>query len=403
MWLLAGLLLLFQAPDYNAQGLKALEARNYTAAVESFSQAIQADPSDYGAHFNLALAYSMLKRDADGIAEYKKVLELKPGLYAAQLNLGILLVRDKQAAAAVAYLQPAADAKPKEFRPRYYLGEAHLAAGDLAKAQEDFQTALQLNPKSAAVELGLGRSLARQKKLDDAASHFKQAAELDPSYRDSLLELAAQYEAANRGTDAAAIYQQFPDDPAAQERLAGLLIAAKRYQEAIPQLENAVAKDPTSANRLALGQAYLFTNQVDKALPLFQQCVAAEPGNYDLHMIYGRALRDHQKLPDAATQFAAALKIQPDSRETWNELAGVLYRMEDYPRAYTAYDRAHQLGDESPGNYFLRAIILDKMKQIKPALETYRKFLELSQGKFPDQEFQARHRAALLQRELDRR
>ena len=26
-------------------------------------------------------SYTMLQRDADGLAEYKKVLELKPGLY----------------------------------------------------------------------------------------------------------------------------------------------------------------------------------------------------------------------------------------------------------------------------------------------------------------------------------
>ena len=51
-----------------------------------FAKAVAADPKDYAAHFNLALSYTMLKRDADGLAEYKKVLEMKPGLYEAELN-----------------------------------------------------------------------------------------------------------------------------------------------------------------------------------------------------------------------------------------------------------------------------------------------------------------------------
>jgi cytochrome c-type biogenesis protein CcmH/NrfG len=41
-------------------------------------------------------------------------------------------------------------------------------------------------------------------------------------------------------------------------------------------------------------------------------------------MRYGRALRDQHQFIPAANQFAAAAKLQPDSKEAWNELAGVL-------------------------------------------------------------------------------
>ena len=60
-------------------------------------------------------------------------------------------------------------------------------------------------------------------------------------------------------------------------------------------------------------------------------------------------------------------------------------------------------GENSAGNWFLRAIILDKLHQIKPAKDAYEHFLALSQGKNPDQEFQARQRARILQREIDKR
>jgi lipoprotein NlpI len=51
-------LFFLQTPDYDAEGAKALDAGNYQAAADSFNKAIAADPSDYYAHFNLAMAYS---------------------------------------------------------------------------------------------------------------------------------------------------------------------------------------------------------------------------------------------------------------------------------------------------------------------------------------------------------
>ena len=49
------------------------------------------------------------------------------------------------------------------------------------------------------------------------------------------------------------------------------------------------------------------------------------------------------------------------------------------------------------------AITLDRLKQQKPALEAYRQFLAVAGGKFPDQEFQSRQRARILEKELSRK
>src|SRR5579863_9443561 len=104
-----------QPDDFQAEGLKALDARKYEDAAALFSKAIAADPKDYGAHFNLALAYSMLGRNADAIPEYKAVLDLQPGLYEAEMNLGISLLQTKDAAGAIPHLQSATRQKPQEY------------------------------------------------------------------------------------------------------------------------------------------------------------------------------------------------------------------------------------------------------------------------------------------------
>jgi tetratricopeptide (TPR) repeat protein len=76
--------------------------------------------------------------------------------------------------------------------------------------------------------------------------------------------------------------------------------------------------------------------------------------------------------------------------------------MGDYQQSLAALERARELGQDTAGNWFFRAIMLDKLKQVKPALEAYQKFLALSNGQNPNQEFQARQRSRWLKKELDK-
>src|SRR5204863_3465565 len=148
-------------------------------------------------------------------------------------------------------------------------------------------------------------------KLAEAAPHFRQAGQLEPKYAEFLLELAALYEKNRQPEEAIAIYREFPNNAAAQRQMAQLMMASRQYAEAIPELESAFAKSATQPNRVALAKAYLLARQLDKAIPLFNEAVAAEPDNYDLRMMYALALRDRKQFPAAAAQFLQAARIHP--------------------------------------------------------------------------------------------
>jgi len=402
MWAVAAFLLLYQA-DYTSEGMKALEEGKYEAAAQAFSKAIEADAKDYFAHFNLAMAYTMLNRDADAVAEYRKTLEIKPGLYEAQLNAGIVLLRQKNPAEALPLFESAVAQKPQEFRPRYYLAESQLQTGDYSKAEESYKLALSLDAKSAGAQLGMAQALVQQGRVADADPYFRQAAQLEPRYRDYLLELAQLYEKASQVKEAIQIYREFPENAAAQTRMGELLLESKQFEDAVPRLEEAFGKDASAANRSALAAAYVFTGKLDKALPLLEQSVSAEPGNYDLRLMYARALRDKRQFQPAARQFYEAAKLKPAEPRPWTELGGMLYMSGDFPQALAAFEQAAKNGETAAGNWFLRAIILDKLHQVKPAKAAYEQFLAASQGKNPNQEFQARQRVRILQREIDKR
>jgi tetratricopeptide (TPR) repeat protein len=400
---LAQLALLAQSTDFNAEGVKALDARNYDAAVAAFTQAVTADQKDPSAHFNLALSYSMLGKDAQAIPEYKAVLAIQPGLYEAQLNLGVTLIRAKDPAAAISYLQQATHQKPNEYRPAFSLAEALFATNQFKEAEVAYAAAIALNSTSAPAVLGLGRSLARQGRLSQAEPHYRKAAMLDIAYHDALIELASLYEDAKQAPEAIAIYREFPGNPGAEERMGVLLLESGKSAEAIAPLEAAVAQSPTPANRLALAQAYVHDKQTPKAEPLVAQALQAAPEDVPLRMFYGRLLRDQRKFPEAAAQFLAATQRQPDLVEAWNELAGVYLISDQFPQALAAFDRVRALGGETTANFFFRAMAFDRLHQAKDALENYNRFLAESHGEHPDQEFQARQRKQTLEKELGKR
>jgi tetratricopeptide (TPR) repeat protein len=353
-------------PDYQAEGIKALDAKNYPAALELFTKAVDADPKDYAAHFHLALSYSLLDRYTDAIPQYRITLDLKPRLYDAELNLAMCLLRVKDADAAVPVLKDAVEQKPKEFRPAYYLGDALLSQHNFAEAASAFTSAIALNSASAAAEVGLAQALAEQTpaQLADAEKHFRKAGLIDPAYKPALLQLGELYEAAKQLPQAIAIYREFPDNPGAQERMGALLSQTGNAADAIPALESAVAKSPTPANRVALAQAYLKNKQPEKSIPLVAQVLATQPDDYDLRMFYARMLRDQRKFADAAPQFLAASKLKPDAVQPWNELVGLEVAAEQYPQALQALDRVRALGGETTAHFYFRAISLDHLHQL---------------------------------------
>jgi tetratricopeptide (TPR) repeat protein len=402
-----GLLLLFAAAAGAAigqsaenEGFQALDQKNYPAAIRIFTKIAADDPKNFSAWFNLALAESALGKDADSIEHYLRALEVKPDLYEARLNLGMVYFRDGKPAEAAVQLAEACRLKDDQFRPRLYLAESQFAAGQYKEAVASFEAAAKLDAKSARSELGWGQSLLRMNSLDEAAAHYRRAAELDPALESRRMELASAYAGAHRPLDAIAILKELPIEADTNLKLAELYMAAGKPDKAAVEYEAAYATSPTRANALSLATAYIQSQQSNKALPMLEKALEQDPNDYDVLMAAGRISMQAREYPKAAARFSAAAKIKPDLDTPWSELAAAATLAEEYPQALDALDQIHRLNAEKAGHFYFRAIILDKLKQRKPALENYRRFLELSKGEHPDEEFKARQRARILEHEL---
>jgi tetratricopeptide (TPR) repeat protein len=364
--------------------------------------AVAQESSEVEKHFDLALQLSIDGKDADAIPEYRKVLELMPDLYEAHINLGQVLLRSKNPAEALPHLKRAHEQKPAEFRPAYYVAEALFDVGQFAEAIPSYTAAAAIDPKSASAELGWGRALARLNRRAEATPHYRKAAALDPELRSFLLELAQMHEEKGELDAAIALYREFPENPAATERVGLLSLRAGQDKDGIAALESVVKTSPTPGNRLALAQAYVKQKDLPRAEALLSPLVSADAKNFELKMLYARLLRDQRKIKEAAQQFYEATKLRPAAADAWSEFAGMLILDEQFPQALLALDKVRELGAEKDGHIFFRATTLDRLNLKKEALEYYQRFLQQSKTN-PDQEFQARQRARILELELGKR
>jgi len=397
IWALTALIAFLAAPPPNdlEQAVKALEAEDYAAAVPLLEKALAEDAEGYEVRFNLAFAYSQLQQDGKAIEHYAKVVEQKPDLPQARLNLGMLLLRQNKPAEAVPHFEILAQTRADDFRVQFYYAHALESSGNHEQAIAPYQKAVELDANSADAVLGLGRLLARAGRFEEAQTRYEQAARLDPSLAGQMLEMAELLENNGRKEQALRLYQDYlathADAVAVQERVGMLLLEQKRYAEAIPGLEAAVARNATAANQAALAEAYSLNDQPDQALQSWRGAVDAAPDSAPLRVRYGNALLAARRFDDAARNYHVAVEKDPSLANGWNGLAFCLYELENYPGTLQALAEAQRRGEVKPAAIFLAAITQDKLQMYTEAKASYERFLAAGAG-LEKEEFQSRQR-----------
>ncbi len=91
-------------PDDFAAGRKAVEAKNWTAAVDSFKKAVAANPKNPDAHNMLGYSYRALGRFDESFAAYDKALAIDPKHKGALEYSGMGYLKTNQKAKAEAQL-----------------------------------------------------------------------------------------------------------------------------------------------------------------------------------------------------------------------------------------------------------------------------------------------------------
>ena len=384
---------------------EALGRNDFAAVVDLLQQVVKARPSETAAWFNLGYAYTELHQPQQAVAPYREAIELDPDLFEARLNLGILLIRLNDPQGALEHLAKAATLKPDLPRPHLYYGRALALTGNAAGAETQYQAALRLDPKLTITHYDLGQLYLHQKRYLEALAAFEKA--LDAAPAQAKLGMALAAEGLQDEANAAAYFEQYlaarPDDLETRFHLARLYLEAGKNEQAYEGLETVYrAKPETPGLAAALGDVCALLKKYPESETSYRQALSAAPADPDLHRALAQTLLEQAKLAPAESEFRAALRANPRSREAAQGLASSIYLQKRYAEAIPLLEALARLPDAPAILVFALASSYDHLHAVQKALDNYERFLKFSQGRNPDQEWQATQRAKLLRHQLQK-
>jgi Flp pilus assembly protein TadD len=384
----------------------ALDKNNFEAAIPPL-QKFLAEKSDVAfAHFQLAYAYTGLNRTEEARAEYERCITLEPKMAEAQLNLGILLL-EKDPAAAAAPLRKAVELLPSQSRPRFLLGVALERSGDLTGAAESFESASHLDAADNEALIHLGGVYLQLKKPTDAERKFRMVLERQPKSAAALRGLALSLDAESK-PEAVEAYRRYlateSQDTTMRARFVQLLVANKQFDEALAETEKSANGQAASLDALRLRADILIgQNKFDEAVAILKHAIALAPRDAQLHGGLGRLYLQKREFADAERELKIAIQLDKGNVVYWKDLTATFYQGGNYAGALAGYDVVEKMEKPGAGVWFIRALCYDKLDQTRPALDAYRKFLDLDGNQHPDQVWQANQRIHVLEKRAEKK
>ena len=368
-------------------------------------KAIEADPANYVAWFDLGFVENKLGKLDDSIAAYRKSVAAKPDVFESNLNLGIQLAKAGQPDAEQ-FLRAATQLKPTahvaEGQERAWLSLARvLEATRLEEAIAAYRRAAILQPKDPEPHLAAGLLFEKQEKFSDAVEEYKSALALDPA-SDALTGLANIYMRGRHFPEAEECLRKLvalhPEQTAAHVQLGRVLAAEGKNDAAIAELQAGAKLAPGDVSvQRDLADLYATAGKNAQAESAYRALLAAHPGEAELHRALGQSLLREKKYAEAQQEFLATVKLKPNLGESYFDLAFAASENHDYVLTIKALDARAKLLPETPETYFLRASAFDHLKNMKQAAANYHLFLNTANGKYPDQEWQAKHRLVAIE------
>jgi Flp pilus assembly protein TadD len=384
-----------------------LQKQRYSEAKEKLQALIGTQAKNPQAWFDLGYTHSHLGETKDAVAAYRKAVELEPNWFEANLNLGIDLTKSGDPASAVPVLRHAVELKPSsKGSAQQVSGRAQLALADaLEKTKADPRGAAAAYDKAAEMNsdpeltVRAGDLLLAAGDTAGAEQRYRKTAEAGNARgMAQLVDLLIRQKRYNDAETWLRKYvEQNPQDANARVQMARLLVAEGNKPEAIAMLQPLSGPAAGPALNRELAGLYLENKQYAEAMPLLRQALEKNANDPQLRLDLGIALLHQLKYAEAEAELMQAIRLKPDSAEALGYLAEAARQNQHDELAIRALDTRAKLAPETPFTYFLRATAYDNLRAYKQAIENYKQFLAVAGGRYPDQEFQARHRLKAIE------
>jgi Flp pilus assembly protein TadD len=182
-----------KAPSQQASAEAAKQTEEQKKAMEAFDKAVllnregkhedalaelrplvEKDPTQWGVHAQMGVAYQNLKRYEEAEASYKKAVELQPSNPTLYSNLGQVYVKMGKQEDARRMFDAAAQLSPEDASSAYFnIAVTFINAGDMKAAVDPLRKAIEYDPTRAEAHYWLGMCLFNQSEYKTEGGEMK--------------------------------------------------------------------------------------------------------------------------------------------------------------------------------------------------------------------------------------
>lgn len=210
----------FAASGLNAQGVRLFDQARYPEAIQQFQQALDSDPANADAHYNLAAAYHRLGKAAGRQGDlnqaetyYQLCLARNPGHAECHRGLAVLLAEQNRREESFRLIQAWIDRDPQSPDARIEMARLSEEFGEPEMARRHLADALLLEPQNPRALAAVGRLSEQSGNVQMAMSSYQQSLQADRFQPEVAARLAALQSTTNArsfasGTDGTRLANQ---------------------------------------------------------------------------------------------------------------------------------------------------------------------------------------------------
>ena len=398
-------------PNY-LQGLKYLQASQYSSAIGEFKKAIRVNPDDTSALIGLSNAYNLraeyynntAKNVDNAISDIKSALFFSKyypaqaanylssqAISAMEKNLNMLETASKQDTTADGRMNKAKTARTK---------------GEFAAAAYDYYQLLTGKNKVQA-SCGLGDIYKIFNRPDKALIFYKNALAFDSENTDIHLKLARAYEDVNDFSSSLKEYsyalstsseredilnsleriwqKKVDENPKDAENHANLGVVfqkEKRYSEALAEYQKAEALNPSNINtKINIGTLYQEQKKYDLALNTYNSILQMQPQNTTIMTYKAECLKALKRNDEAINTYKTVLSLDPKNSSVKAQLFELLKDTMPVDEVLAFLYKNVQNSPMDAESYYEFAYELHKAGKIDDAIVYYNQTIKLDKKK----------------------
>ncbi len=346
-------------------------------AIKEYQLALQTDPASNYLKARLAVLY-FTAGDVPAAVRFADEVADAPGLDAQMLGqIGGMYAAAGKPDKALGLFNRAIQQEPQRSEHFFAKGLLQANQKQYSDAEETIRAGIKVSPDSAVGYYYLGRISVEARDFDKATTHFEQAVTLNPAFEPAYVALGSVYEAKQDRDKAIGIYRRYlqgvnPKNRDIRHHLIRLQVSAKQYDEALQELREMLAEDPSDLDaQLRMGLVYGEQKNYPKAIEQLNQILTVRPTELKVRDYLGYLYEESKDYAHAAEAYRHNLTLEPSYFEGHLHLGVLLYRTKHYAEAIRHLQEASRLNPKQPEAHIVLGLSHFQMEQYEPSLQAF--------------------------------